>query len=111
MTGLRRRLRDLWTRLTLVITGVGRRVYLFLHRSAERVADRWDDDGSFRRTVSAAITAVATTAIPHPAISAAIRALLTDRGRRPTSVNRFEDDDNAGPGWPPNPRRLWDSLT
>lgn len=112
MTGLRSLLRRLWSRLSRALGSVGRRVFLFLRHGVERVSDRWDEDGGFRRTLSAAITAITATAIPHPAVSAALGALLADRPRRPTSFDRFDDEDDDYPrsGWPSSPRRLWDTL-
>lgn len=115
MTRLLHALRTFWTRLTTALARAGRRVYLFLLAGTERVRHRWGHDSSFRRTLSTAITAITATAIPHPALSAALGALLNERTTRP-AFTRFdpddpdEDDDYPTGGWPPASRRLWDSL-
>lgn len=113
MTRLLTALRDLWRRLTSAITATARRIYVFLRTGVERVSDRWQDDTGFRRTLAAAITAITATAIPSPALSAAVGAFLADRPHRAPldRYDGFDEDDDYGRTWPPVPRRLWDNLT
>ena len=114
MTRILHTLHHLWTRLTTSITRTGRRVYLFLRGSLERISDRWDGDHGFRRTLTSAITAITTTAIPNVALAAGIAAFLAEqpaRIRRP-AFDRFDYDEEDDEPWrPATPSRLWDSLT
>lgn len=99
----------------------GTRTIAFTRNGRERLAERWQSDGSFRRTLIAALSAVAATVLPHPAAAAALGALVAERPVRPTRhrepfLDDEEEDDDYVPRrsrldpWAPSPRRLWDSL-
>lgn len=71
----------------------------------------------FRRTITTAITALSTTAIPNPTVSAAVSAYLAEHPRRPTRavLERDDDGDEDDPDddyedWRPSPKPLWDRL-
>jgi len=114
MMGLLTASRAFWTRLTHGLRAAGRRVFVFLQTGLHRVTHRWREDSLFRRTLTAAVTAITSTAIPHPAVSAAVGALLTERPHRSrTGYDSFDEDEDDYPrrDWPTSPNRLWDSLT
>ena len=98
----------------------GARTITFTRDARERLAERWRSDGAYRRTLIAALSAIAATLLPHPAAAAALGALAAERPARPSHRRDpfFEDDDEDDypprraplDPWAPSPRRLWDSL-
>ena len=110
------RLKRVWNTLTRWCTRT--RVYLFtvtahavswvrdgivvlLHRHRHR----WSSDSAYRRTVLAALVAVASTVMPHPVTAAALGALIADYTPRSRWESYEEDDDE----WRPQGRPLWET--
>jgi hypothetical protein len=97
----------------------GSRTLRFTHDARQRLIQRWQDDSTYRRTLIAALSALAATLLPHPAAAAALGALVAERPTRTTHRRDpfLDDDEDAYPPrrapldpWAPNPRRLWDTL-
>jgi hypothetical protein len=98
----------------------GTRTITFTRNARDRLAERWQSDSSYRRTLIAALSAIAATLLPHPAAAAALGALVAERPVRPSHRRDpfFEDDDEDDypprraplDPWAPSPRRLWDTL-
>lgn len=108
-------LRRWWRHAAQTIASGVRRLYRAVVHAARRIRNRWSADFTFRRTISTAITALSTTAIPSPTVSAAVSAYLADRPRRLSSSfadrEDYEDDDEDGYAtWRPSSSRLWDRL-
>jgi hypothetical protein len=91
----------------------------FARSSRSRLTARWHTDSSYRRTLIAAVAAITATLLPHPAVAAAIGALIAERPTRSTArhdpfLDEFDEDDyppRRAPADPwASPRRLWDSL-
>ena len=78
-----------------------------------RLVERWHTDGTYRRTLIAAASALTATVLPHPAAAAAVGALLADHGtytadRRHTFTGDYDygyEDDDHVPGWGSPPHR------
>lgn len=137
MTGLVQALRGLLGRITgalrrlrLAVVGVAaagvHRIRDVAHAMGTRHLDRWADDGTYRRTLAAALVAIGTTLLPHAAVAAALAALVaevTTTGFR-TSRPAWDDEDDGpySPRWSSNGHagstsrpgygrgRLWDDL-
>ena len=126
-----RSLRRAWARVSRLVHRVadlgnraarlaGTRTITFTRNARDRLAERWQSDGSYRRTLIAALSAIAATLLPHPAAAAALGALVAERPVRPSHRRDlfFEDDDEDDfpprraplDPWAPSPRRLWDTL-
>ena len=98
----------------------GTRTIAFTRTARERLTSRWHTDGTYRRTLIAALSAITATLLPHPAAAAALGALLAERPvrstpRRDPFLDDFDEDDyppRRAPldPWTPSPRRLWDTL-
>ena len=98
----------------------GTRSITFARNTRDRLAQRWQSDGSYRRTLIAALSAVAATLLPHPAAAAVLGALVAERPVRPSHRRdpflEDDDEDDYPPRrapldpWTPSPRRLWDTL-
>ena len=129
-------LRGLLRRITGVLRRVGHVVVAVTAAGVARIRDaarsagsrhldRWADDGTYRRTLAAALVAIGTTLLPHAAVAAALAALVAEvtttgyRTSRPSWDD--EDDDPYSPRWsnshagstsrPGYVRgRLWDDL-
>jgi hypothetical protein len=95
------------------------RTITFTRNARQRLAERWQSDRSYRRTLIAALSAIAATLLPHPAAAAALGALVAERPVRPSHGRDpfLEDDEDDYPPrrapldpWAPSPRRLWDTL-
>ena len=114
MTRLLEAVRAWWRRGIAAITAGARRLYRAAIHAARRIRRRWTADHSFRRTISTAITALSTTAIPSPTVSAAVSAYLNERPRRlaafPDHDEDEDDEDEDYPGWGDRSQRLWDRL-
>lgn len=105
----------------LASTGIARTV-TFVVSARERITSRWHSDTTYRRTLVAALAAIAATVLPHPFAAAAIGALVaepalrTNSSRRPSYLEDYDEDDDYPPRrppvdpWAPSPRRLWDAL-
>ena len=73
-----------------------------------RHTDRLDTDRTYRRTLVTAVTALATTLVPHPVLAAALGVWITETPRptlRPDDDD--PDDDDDPPPWRPRPT-MWD---
>ena len=100
------------------LSSAGTRTITLARASRERLIGRWHTDSTYRRTLLAAISAIAATLLPHPATAAALGALVAERPVRPSHRRDpiFEDDDEDDytprraplDPWAPSPRRLWD---
>lgn len=85
------------------VAGATHRVIVIIARARRLLANRWAEDYAFRRTVLAAQAAVIATLLPHPAVAAALAAVVADRprmGHRP----QFDDDEDD---WPRRESRPW----
>lgn len=130
LAGLARGLR--WMRRVIA------RIHGSLIRSAStisvRLREQWQSDSGYRRTLIAALSAITATALPHPAIAAALGATLAQRSTRSLHpafpTRRFdhdledafdhdldpdpEDDDIQSPlvrdPWRPSPSKSWRDL-
>jgi hypothetical protein len=93
----------------------GTRTTTFTRNAKDRLAERWQCDGSYRRTLIAALSAIAATLLPHPAAAAALGALVAERPVRPSHRREPFSEDDYPPRrtpldpWAPSPRRLWDT--
>jgi hypothetical protein len=86
-----------------------------LHAHAPRAwvrhTDRLEEDRSYRRTLVTAVTALATTLVPHPVIAAALGVWITEtpRSPHPAPVYDPDADDDGPPPWRPRPT-LWNTF-
>jgi len=131
VSALLRSLRRVWARISRLVHRVahvstqavrlaGTRTITFTRNARDRLAERWQSDGSYRRTLIAALSAVAATLLPHPAAAAVLGALVAERPVRPSHRRdpflEDDDEDDYPPRrapldpWTPSPRRLWDTL-
>ena len=115
MSALLRSLRRAWAWVSRLVHRVahlgtqaarlaGTRTIAITRNARERLAERWQSDGSYRRTLIAALSAIAATLLPHPAIAAALAAVVADRprmGRRPL----FDEDEDQD--WPRRESHSW----
>ena len=86
--------------ITAHATRLADRLVEVMRGIARRHATRLADDPHYRTQLGTALVAVVATAVPHPAVAAAIAALA--------SVWLLGDHDDAGDGWdddPPAPPR------
>ena len=86
------------------IAGAGHRTVLIIVKASRILWQRWDEDLTFRRTLLASGAAIIATLLPHPAIAAALAAVVADRprmGRRPL----FDEDEDQD--WPRRESHSW----
>ena len=76
-----------------------------------RHTDRLDVDRTYRRTLVTAVTALATTLVPHPVIAAALGVWITETPRPPLRPVDYDpdDDDDEPPPWRARPT-AWDTF-
>ena len=91
---------------TVLHRGV-RRIQTLLSTFLDRHQTRWISETTYRRTIVAAVVAVASTALPHPVTAAALGALLADQlpGRR---WDPYDDEDDDP--YPRRSPRLWETF-
>jgi hypothetical protein len=94
-----------WHLITVTITHGGQILHrMFLTISARHVR-RWANESSYRRTLLAALTALAATFMPHPVAAAALGAAVAEWSPRRIDAYDYDDDDEPFPR-----RRLWDTY-
>ena len=101
-------LKQTWQRITEALKGYGQRVIAVVRASLRRVRQRWNQDTTFRRTLTVAINAVTITAFDAPHLAPVVEALLTERVRRSHIPFGYDEDDEYDT-YPRSPR-LWDTL-
>ena len=118
ITGVLRRLRH----VVVAVTAAGvHRIQGAARTMSTRHLDRWADDGTYRRTLAAALVAIGTTLLPHAAVAAALAALVAEvtatTGYRTSRPAWDDEDDGPYPRWSSSatasrsPRgRLWDDM-
>lgn len=80
-------------------------------RAWVRHTDRLDTDRTYRRTLVTAVTALATTLVPHPVIAAALGVWITEtpRSPHPAPVYDPDEEDDDPPPWRQRPT-LWNTF-
>ena len=117
LKGLWRRITGVWHRIQGVVastaSGGVHRISTAVTVAVKRHLAAWRHETTYRRTLAAALAAVFATLLPHPAIAAAMGAMIAERpSRRPVWDDDEDDEPRWGhrqPAWSSRPR-LWDTL-
>ena len=98
-----------WHLVTVTVhRGLERLHQLYVLVTARHVR-RWAGDSGYRRTLLAAVTALAATVVPHPVAAAALGAAVAEWSPRRHDPYEYDDEDDEFA--PTSRRRLWDSYT